>query len=48
LGRGSAAPQRNWDFIKQQTSKDRGFNKTRNLIFESAAEPRFQKLKIWF
>jgi hypothetical protein len=28
--------------------KDCGFNKTRNLILESAAEPHFPKLKIWF
>jgi hypothetical protein len=29
-------------------SKDRGFSKTRNLILESATEPYFPKLKIWF
>jgi hypothetical protein len=28
--------------------KDREFNKTRNLILESAALPQFPKLKIWF
>jgi hypothetical protein len=27
---------------------ERKFNKTQNLIFESAAEPHFQKLKIQF
>jgi hypothetical protein len=28
--------------------KDRGFNKTRNLILERAAVPHVPKLKTWF
>jgi hypothetical protein len=37
-------------FIIRQAiaDKDRGLNKTRNLILESAAESNFLKLKIWF
>jgi hypothetical protein len=28
--------------------KEHGFNKTRNLVLESAAQPHFPKLAIWF
>jgi hypothetical protein len=34
--------------MTSETSLESRINKTQNLIFESAALPRFQKLKVWF
>jgi hypothetical protein len=48
----SVSEKRDIDFSEPDqgsyNTQGRGFNKTRNLIWESAAQPHFPKLKIRF